>query len=116
MSAEAIQIWGSTAALSRAAKLCLDPIAEGFEFTGWAVAFPDGRYIAEYRPFQPSAGFRKTDRPERAMVVMPDDMRSVTWLARRTEGHVAEVWDSAEERLIVWGDQIPECRRKGYAL
>ncbi|MDR6412983.1 hypothetical protein [Paraburkholderia terricola] len=93
---------------SRSEELVKDPEANGFSFTGWAVRLPDGRYIREWRILDPDAGIVPTDRDTEAMTLPTP--RSAARLANNVQGDVAEVWESARERLICWGDRTPADR------
>ena len=77
-----------------------NPGQHGFEFAGYVVRLPDGRYVQHWNVFVPNAGFVVTRDANRAGVY---EAKSVAQhLADRLRGTVAEKYLSAAEVMVRW--------------
>ena len=77
-----------------------NPEQHGFEFAGYVVRLPDGRYGKYWDIFGPDAGFVVTSDANQAGVY--ETKKVAQYLAVRLRGTVAEKYLSPVEVMVRW--------------
>jgi len=77
-----------------------NPEQHGFEFAGYVVRLPDGRYVQHWNIFVPNAGFVVTSDANRAGVY--ETKKVAEYLAKQVRGTVAAKYLSRTEVMVRW--------------
>ena len=77
-----------------------NPGQHGFEFAGYVVRLPDGRYVQHWNIFVPNAGFVVTSDASKAGVYEAKPVAQ--HLANRLRGAVAEKYLSPTDVMMRW--------------
>jgi hypothetical protein len=77
-----------------------NPEQHGFEFAGYVVRLPDGRYVQHWNIFVPNAGFVVTKDANEAGVY--ETKKAAQYFAHRLRGLVAERYLSPTEVMMRW--------------